>query len=95
MQVSILQALSLMNGEWLSRQTDPDQGEILRAVINAPFLPDERRVETLFLATLSRRPDKEELARYLAHLQKAVDPKRALSDVLWVLLNSDEFLVNR
>jgi hypothetical protein len=87
MQVSILQALSLMNGEWVSRQTDPAAGELLRAVADAPFLTDERRVETLFLATLSRRPDKEELARYLAHLRKAADPKHALSDVLWVLIN--------
>jgi hypothetical protein len=95
MQVSILQALSLMNGDWLARQTDPDKGETLRAVIAAPFLTDERRIETLFLATLSRRPDRAETARYLAHLKKTGDPKKGLADVLWTLLNSHEFLVNR
>ena len=35
MQVSILQALSLMNGDWLGRQTDPAHGEMLRAVVDA------------------------------------------------------------
>jgi hypothetical protein len=95
MQVSILQALSLMNGEWLARQTDPDKGETLRAVLHAPFLTDERRVETLFLAALSRRPTPAERDRYLAHLMKSGDRKKALSDVLWALVNSQEFLVNR
>jgi hypothetical protein len=95
MQVSILQALSLMNGDWLARQTDPDQGETLRAVLAAPFLSDERRVETLFLAALSRRPTPAERDRYLAHLASTADANRALSDLLWTLLNSHEFLVNR
>jgi hypothetical protein len=95
MQVSILQALSLMNGDWITRQTDPAHGEMVRAVADAPFLSDERRIETLFLASLSRRPTAAELARYLAHLKAADDPKRALADVLWALVNSQEFLVNR
>jgi hypothetical protein len=94
-QVSILQALSLMNGAWTTRQTDPVQGEVLRAVTHAPFLTPERQVETLFLGTLSRRPTPEESRRYLAHVRDAGDTGQGLSDVLWVLINSEEFLVNR
>jgi hypothetical protein len=94
MQVSILQALSLMNGDWITRQTDPVQGEMVRAIANAPFLSDERRIETLFLATLSRPPSLAERDRYLSHLQNADAPRQALSDVLWTLVNSQEFLVN-
>jgi len=95
MQVSILQALSLMNGEWLAKQTDPAAGATVRAVASAPFLDDAGRVEVLFLGTLSRRPTKAEADRYLAHLKDADDKARAVADVLWVLLNSNEFLVNR
>jgi hypothetical protein len=95
MQVSILQALSLMNGEWVARQTDPRHGNTLKALLGAPFLNDEGRVEALFLATLSRRPTEEERLRYRSNLREADDRGKGLADVLWVLINSEEFLVNR
>jgi hypothetical protein len=94
MQVSILQALALMNGEWVGGQTDPARGEFLRAVGSAPFLAPERRIETLFLASLTRPPTPAERDRYLAHLTDAPNPRTALADILWVLVNSNEFLVN-
>jgi hypothetical protein len=92
-QTSILQALALMNGDWVARQTDPSRGEMLRAVTEAPFLDDRRRVETLYLATLSRPPRPEEMRRVLARLDGS-DRRQALADVFWVLLNSNEFLLN-
>jgi hypothetical protein len=98
MQTSILQALALMNGDWISRQTDPDRGELLRAVADAPFLTTERKIETLFLATVSRRPSADENRRFAAHVDRggvSNDPRKALADVLWALLNSEEFLLNR
>jgi hypothetical protein len=96
-QASILQALALMNGKWLARQTDPAHGEMLRAGADAPFLDDKGRLETLYLATLSRRPRPEELRRLLANLERgesANDRHKALADVFWTLLNSNEFLLN-
>ena len=94
MQVSILQALALMNGEWTTRQTDPARGEALKAVVDAPFLTAGDRVEVLFLSTLSRRPTDAERSRYRESVAAAPDPARGLSDVLWALVNSQEFLVN-
>jgi hypothetical protein len=96
-QTSILQALALMNGDWLARQTDPDRGEALRAVADAPFLDDAGRVEALYLATLSRPPRPEELRRLTAYVGSggpAGDRRRALGDVFWALLNCNEFLLN-
>ncbi len=93
-QVSILQALALMNGDWTTRQTDPARGEALKAVVNAPFLTDADRVEVLFLSTLSRRPSDDERSRTRESVAAAPDPARGLSDVLWALVNSQEFLVN-
>jgi hypothetical protein len=93
MQVSILQALSLLNGEWVMQQTGVDSPTV-RAVAEAPFFTAERRIDTLFLATLSRPPTATERDRYLAHLKSTANEKEALSDVLWALLNSQEFLVN-
>jgi hypothetical protein len=54
-------------------------------------------VEELYLLALSRRPRPEEkarLARYVEAGGPRRDPKQALSDVLWALLNSHEFGLN-
>jgi hypothetical protein len=93
-QTSILQALTLMNGNWAGRQTDPGRGELLGAVADVPFLSEAERIEVLFLTALARRPTEPESKRFLAHLRSARDARQGLGDVLWVLLNSNEFLLN-
>ncbi len=57
----IPQALTLMNGRLIQDATDLQQTGVLAAV-EAPFFSDEQRVETLFLATLSRLPSDGERA---------------------------------
>jgi hypothetical protein len=62
--------------------------------LNAPFFTDEQRLDTLFLATLSRQPELTERAKLLDYLESAknADERLAiLGDVLWALLNSAEF----
>jgi hypothetical protein len=96
-QTSIPQALALMNSRLAAEVTDPDKGELLAAVANAPFLDTRGRVEALFLATLSRPPRSDEAARLVAYVDKGGatgDGKKALADVFWALLNSTEFLFN-
>ncbi len=93
MQTSILQALTLMNGEFIGRLTDPEKGEMLAAIAAAPFLDDVGRIEALYLATLSRLPAPEERRRALRLVEKG-DPKKGLADLFWALLNSPEFLLN-
>jgi hypothetical protein len=96
-QTSILQALALMNGKLVADTTSLDRSETLAAVLDSPFLDDRGRLETLFLATLSRpmRPDEE--SRLLPYVRRGGprrDPRKALADVFWALLNSSEFIVN-
>ncbi len=96
-QTSIPQALALMNSGLVAEVTDPEKGELLAAVANAPFMDTRARVETLFLAALSRPPRSDEAARLVAYVDKggaAGDPKKALADVFWALLNSTEFGFN-
>jgi hypothetical protein len=95
MQTSILQALSLMNGEWMTRQTDPAKGETLRAVLEGPFDDDAGRLEALYFAALGRPPSKAEASKMLIAIGKAADRKAGFADAFWVLLNSNEFLLNR
>src|SRR5262249_15352791 len=103
-QRSILQALTLMNGKVVADTTSLEKSETLAAVIDAPFLGTPGRVETLYLATLSRPPSKHEGERAVRFVDDAVrhaDSQEttaaynaALADVFWALLNSSEFSLN-
>ena len=92
----IPQALKLLNGRLVDDATDLERSDILTA-LDVPFLTDRERVETLFLATLSRRPSPEIGQKFEAYVAKHSDPaarRRALGNILWALLNSAEFAVN-
>ena len=94
---TILQALSLMNGEFVTGATDLTDSKTLAAVIDAPFLDLSEQVDALFLSTLTRMPTPAERARleeYVTGGGATNDPSAALSDIFWALLNSSEFLLN-
>jgi hypothetical protein len=108
-QTSILQALSLMNGQVTAAATDLERSEILAALLDAPFMDTRERIETLYLAALSRQPTPRELSRALKYVEgggsaadttaatsadKQKSYNQALADVFWVLLNSGEFFLN-
>jgi hypothetical protein len=93
-QTSILQALALMNGKLIAQATDLEQGETLAAVADAPFMDLNERLETLYLATLSRPPSERELMRLSRYVKGEKDLALALADVFWALLNSGQFLLN-
>jgi hypothetical protein len=102
-QASILQALTLMNGRLTTAATRAESSQLLQAVSDAPYLDMTAKIETLYLATLSRRPTAKETERLLGYVAKATDSTKgdigrrrgdALGDVFWVLLNSAEFYFN-
>jgi hypothetical protein len=96
-QASILQALTLMNGRFINDQTSLERSRTFAAVIDAPFLSMEGKIETLFLATLTRKPTREELEKYQSYVERGgvnSDKNKALADVFWALLNSSEFILN-
>lgn len=95
-QAGIPQALSLMNGAIVRQATDLGQSDLLVA-LEAPFFSDEKRVEVLFLSTLSRMPNDDERAKFVEYVKSGGatgDRRQALGDVLWALLNSAEFVLN-
>lgn len=105
-QTSILQSLALMNGRLVADATSLEarRTSLLASLVDAPFLTTASRVETLYLATLSRKPRPKEAERMLKYVETggeaqterptAEQKNAALADVLWVLLNSSEFIVN-
>jgi len=97
-QTSILQALALMNGEIVAGATDVASGDFLAAVVESPFFDEQQRLETLFIATLTRWPTAIELERISGYVRtqqdQGVDATSAYGDIMWALLNSAEFGTN-
>jgi hypothetical protein len=96
-QTSILQALTLMNGQIVTGATSLEAGDTLAAVAEAPYLDTAGRVEELYLAALTRRPRPEESALLVGYIEKTPTPEgrsRALADVFWAILNGPEFKHN-
>ena len=92
----IPQALMMMNGTVISEATDLQTSRTLRAVVDAPFMQDEDRLETLFLATLTRRPSDRERDVLLASVTAdGADRGTVFADIMWALLNSPEFVLSR
>jgi len=92
-EAGIPQALRLMNSPLMAsaRLTNvaTKAAEITRAT------PPEKAIEKLYLTTLARRPTADETKKLSEFVGKHQDPKSAYGDVLWVLLNSSEFALNR
>jgi hypothetical protein len=95
-QTSILQALYLMNNEFIADRTSLKKNRTL-ATLAEQRTSTARKVESLYLVVLSRKPRPEESGRFVKYVDSGGsthDSKKALADVFWVLLNSPEFLLN-
>jgi len=94
---SIVQALTLMNGSLVADATSLERSRTLTAVADAPFMTTAERIETLYLATVSRPPTADELEGLVKYVDDGGAHGRgraALADVFWSLLNSAEFKIN-
>lgn len=95
-QAGIPQALTLMHGGLIHNATDVAASGLLKSLA-APFFTDDQRLDTLYLATLSRYPEEEEREAIVEQIAKAKstgERQQVLGDVLWALLNSAEFTLN-
>ena len=93
----IPQALMLMHGSMISNATDIETSRTLRAVIEAPFLEPKQKIETLYMAALTRKPRDQELKTMLSFVKEQQEPqqqKQAYSEIFWALLNSPEFVLS-
>ena len=76
----------------LEHELNPQQ----RAVVEAPFLKDTEKLDTLFLAAYSRLPRADERDRFLKVIRAKPDPayqNQAYANIFWALLNSPEFVL--
>ena len=96
-ETTIIQALTMMNGSYIDGATNPETSEVLGAIVKAPFLDTPGRIETLYLATLTRRPKPDELAHLVQFVERRKtdeDRAKALADIFWAILNGPEFHLN-
>lgn len=94
---TILQALGMMNGQFIANATDLERSTTLAGVLMLPGATVDEQVEALFLATLSRMPTREERETFVGYTNAAAEGEarsKALADVFWALLNSSEFSTN-
>jgi hypothetical protein len=83
-------ALHLMNGDLINSKLGRAGSRIDKLFQAKKPLPD--MVDELYIATLGRMPKPEEKTHALAEVAKAPNPRIGVEDLLWVLLNSREFL---
>ena len=92
-EAGIPQALRLMNSPLMAsaRLTNvaAKAGEVSKN-----STPD-KAIEKLYLTALARRPSVDETKKLTEFVSKHQDQRAAYGDVLWVLLNSSEFALNR
>lgn len=91
---TIPQRLVMMNGKLVQEKT---RGGPFNTTTRVDWLAgsDESALEALFLATLTRRPDPEELTHFAQVLANRSSGRgQKIQDIFWALVNSTEFSWN-
>lgn len=85
---SIQQALLMMNNSTLHSRLagSPLMKELLT------ITDDDELIRQAFLGLLARKPDDAELKRYRDYLKAGGKREEAVEDIVWVLINSAEFI---
>jgi hypothetical protein len=91
MEPNLGQALHLINGENVHEKIK--QGGVVAKLLEAGKTP-RQVVDELYLRCLSRKPTDEEATALDTQLAGTSEPRAALEDVFWALLNSREFVFN-
>ncbi|HEX3148834.1 MAG TPA: DUF1549 and DUF1553 domain-containing protein [Gemmataceae bacterium] len=92
-EAGIPQALRLMNNPMMAAArltaVATKAGEVTKGVAQ------DKAIEKIYLTALSRRPTGDETKKMIEFAGKQQDQRAAYGDMLWVLLNSSEFALNR
>jgi hypothetical protein len=91
-QPNIAQAMHLLNGEFLNKKIGAATGRVEKLL--KAKTPLTQVVEELYLVTLSRLPRAQEMERALYWIGRAPNQREGVQDLLWVLMNSREFMFN-
>ena len=91
--ISLPQALNLMNGRTIGDTIADSKGRVAKLILSSA--PDHTIVEELYLASLSRFPTSKEQDTAVNFLKAGESRAAWAQDLLWSLMNSKAFLYNR
>ena len=106
-EANLGQSLHLINSDTIEKKLTDSSG-LAKQLTSGTDRSDDNRIEEIYLRALSRAPRPEESAIATAHLKKkreqsaadaaalplATAEKQAFEDIIWVVLNTKEFLFN-
>jgi hypothetical protein len=92
MEPGLPQKLYLMADPSIQQKVQSPQGRI--AQLLTAEKDDNKVLDELFLATVSRLPTPKERAGFAEHLSRSKDRRSAFLDTLWALINTNEFVFN-
>jgi hypothetical protein len=88
---TLSQALHMLNGATV--QGKIQSGGLVAAALKEGLAPPQV-IERIYIRTLSRKPQPEEVDRLMAVVGQSQSPQAGLEDVFWAVLNSREFIFN-
>ena len=88
---SIQQALLLMNNQQLNQSLS--KSKLRKELSRIPS--NDKLLSELYLGILAREPTADEVGRGKTYLAKAKSRDEAIDDLMWVLVNSTEFVTKR
>jgi uncharacterized protein DUF1549/uncharacterized protein DUF1553 len=92
-EVSLTQALNLINGDTVADAVADPNGRVAKLILAGA--PDRKIIEDLYLASLNRMPNPGEFKLAENYLASSKNRAERAQDLEWALLNSYAFLFNR
>ena len=91
---TLAQVLLLSNSDEIENKLASGDGKIGKFFAEKERRPLKELIEELYLSSLSRLPNSDELTTATKYLDDESDKRQAAEDLLWSLLNSKEFMFN-
>lgn len=91
---TMVQVLNISNGDSLNQKLEAKENRLVKQL--AAGTPDDKVIEELYLAALSRLPTEGERTQLLEAIANSQEPNKrlVLEDLYWGVLSSKEFLFN-
>jgi hypothetical protein len=93
-ETSMSQALTLMNSQTINNKITSPEGRIAQLIARLGDRKETDILKELYLATFARYPTDAEMKKALDYIAKSPTPKEGYEDLMWVMLNTREFLFN-
>jgi hypothetical protein len=92
---TLLQALYVRNDEEMLAMLERNDGWLAQVTKEKPTAEQvDELIQSAYLRILSRRPEKSERDDCRKHIADADDLMEGLRDLMWALLNTQEFITN-